>query len=129
MTMVRYLLGTKEQRDTINFPFVLYHWTGLSDTVSCFTDRAEANKWINDVHKLCSLVAEVNQFADTPRHKGEFVEKIIPNTNLFCQRWGKARVPQDIRFSLLDGYSYFRIGDPPVFPPDIIWTEADSTTA
>ena len=119
--MVRYLLGTQEQHDKNRFPFVIYHWTGTCDTVSCFVDQEEANNWINDVKTFCNLVIEVNQYADTRRHRVEYLKMIIPNINSFLHRWGGARVPQDIRSSVRDGYSFFGLGQPPLFPPDIVW--------
>lgn len=105
--MVRYLLGTQEQHDKNRFPFVIYHWTGTCDTVSCFVDQEEANNWINDVKTFCNLVIEVNQYADTRRHRVEYLKMIIPNINSFLHRWGGARVPQDIRSSVRDGYFFF----------------------
>ena len=119
--MVRYLLGTQEQHDKNRFPFVIYHWTGTCDTVSCFVDQEEANNWINDVKTFCNLVIEVNQYADTRRHRVEYLKMIIPNINSFLHRWGGARVPQDIRSSVRDGYCFFGLGQPPLFPPDIVW--------
>ena len=123
--MVRYMLGTQEQHDMNRYPFVLYHWTGMYDTVSCFLDQEEANNWIDDVKRFCNLVSVVNQYADTPCHRVEFSERIIPNINSFLKRWGVARVPQDIRSSVRDSYSYFGLGEPPIFPPDIIWNGMD----
>ena len=119
--MVCYVLGTQEQQDTNRYPYVLYHWTGMTDTVSCFIDLEEANNWIYDVNSFCNVVAVANQYADTPRHCVEFIERIIPKINAFLNRWGLARVPQDIRSSVSDGYSYFGLGEPPIFPSDIIW--------
>ena len=123
--MVRYLLGTEEQRDTNRYPFVLYHCTGMCDTVSCFVDQEQANNWIDDVKRFCNLVVEVNQYAETPRHRVEFFNRIIPDIFTFLKRWGGARVPQDIRFSVVDGYSYFGCGQPPEFPPEIIFTGSE----
>ena len=123
--MVRYLLGTEEQRDMNRYPFVLYHCTGICDTVSCFVDQEEANNWIDDVKRFCNLVAEVNQYAETPRHRVEFFNRIIPTIDTFLKCWGGASVPQDIRFSVVDGYSYFVCGQPPEFPPEIIFTGSE----
>ena len=121
--MVRYLLGTKEQRDINLYPFVLYHWTGMCDTISCFVDEKEANNWIDDVRIFCLLVAEVNHYSETPRHRVEFIDRIVPAIFTFLQRWGGARVPQDIRLSIVDGFSFFGFGHPPKFPPDTIFLE------
>ena len=115
------MLGTQEQQDTKHYPYVLYHWTGMTDTELCFINLEEANNWINDVNSFCNVVAVANQYADTPRHRVEFIERIIPKINVFLNRWGLARVPQDIRSSVSDGYSYFGLGEPPIFPSDIIW--------
>ena len=121
--MVRYLLGTIEQRDINLYPFVLYHWTGMCDTISCFVDEKEANNWIDDVRIFCLLVAEVNHYSETPRHRVEFIDRIVPAIFTFLQRWGGARVPQDIRLSIVDGFSFFGFGHPPKFPPDTIFLE------
>ena len=121
--MVRYLLGTKEQRDINLYPFVLYHWTGMCDTISCFVDEKEANNWIDDVRIFCLLVTEVNHYSETPRHRVEFIDRIVPAIVTFLERWGCARVPQDIRLSIVDGYGFFGFGHPPKFPPDTIFLE------
>ena len=102
--MVRYFLATEEQRDTNLYPFVLYHWTGMCDTVSCFLDQEEANNWIKDVNSFCNLAAEVNQYAETPCHRVEFFKIIVSTMCSFLKRWGGARAPQDIRFIVIDGY-------------------------
>ena len=123
--MVRYLVGTKDQHDTNLYLFVLYHWTGMSDTVSCFVDKKEAKNLIDDVRSFCLLVAEVNHYSETPRHRVEFFDRMVPAIFTFLQQWGGARVPQDIRLSVVDGYSYFGFGHPPKFPPETILTGGD----
>ena len=77
--MVCYMLGTQEQQDTNRYPYVLYHWTGMTDTVSCFIGLDETNNWIDDVNSFCNVVAVANQYAYTPCHCVEFIERIIPN--------------------------------------------------
>ena len=100
----------------------------LSDLHSCLSllqDREEANNWINDVKCFCNLVAEVNQYVESPQHRVKFFDRIVPDIYSFLKQWGGARVPQDIRFSVVDGYSYFGFGHLSEFPPETIWTGAD----
>ena len=114
--MVRYLLGAEEQCDTNRFPFILYHWTGMCNTVLSFLDQEQATNWFDDVKSFCNLVAEVNQYVESPQHRVKFFDRIVPDIYSFLKQWGGARVPQDKRFS---------VGHLPEFPTEIIWTGAD----
>ena len=95
----------------------------MCDTISCFVNKKEANNWFDHVRIFCLLVAEVNHYSETPRHRVEFIDRIVPAIFTFLQRWGGARVPQDIRLSIVDGFSFFGFGHPPKFPPDTIFLE------
>ena len=112
------MLGTEEERDQNRFPFVLASVRGSNIVVACFRNDEEARNWSDDCDRHTTLVEEVNQYADTPRHRAEFIQRVIPLFASFLQQWGVDKVPQDIRSSIADGYAYFGIEDPPVFPSD-----------
>ena len=88
--------------------------------VGLFRTSEEGYIWLEDVGKFLRLTAYVNrQYADTPQHRERFISVILPAFDSFVQQWGIARVPHDIRASILDGYDYFDLQGAPSFPPTI----------
>ena len=93
---------------------------GLYLNVVVFHNKTEGRRWLSDADVYSNLVATVNQqHAGTPEHGEKFVSVILPAFNLFVQRWGIAKVPRDIRETILDGYTFFGLEDAPIFPPAI----------
>ena len=117
--VLMYFLGTLDEYSNRDNLLLAMSIQGNYKSVLYFSNREEADSWVQDCMMYRRLEAAVNLYAGTPRHRIGFMEIMMPAYINLVGEWGVDKVPPDIRFAIRDSYEYFHLGAP-IFPQDIM---------
>ena len=110
-------LGTREEQDEVVYPIGIVRVSGRFTNTARFRSYGEASAWMTDCSNFCKVTASANEHdGDIRVHKRMFEGVVLPTLLAFMERWGAAKVPHDIRWSVSDGFNYFNLDGEPVFP-------------